>query len=43
MENMAWDGLRWGQEVFFPTNPDLADILGSMDSILHFWPVEKLA
>ena len=31
MEKMAWDGPKWGQEDFFPTNPDLADILGRMD------------
>ena len=28
---MAWGGPKWGQEVFFPANPDLADILGRMD------------
>ena len=28
---MAWDGPKWGREVLFPTNPDLADILGRMD------------
>ena len=27
MEEIAWDGPQWGQEDFFPTNPDLADIL----------------
>ena len=31
MEKMAWDGPKWGQEDFFPTNPDLADILGTTD------------
>ena len=31
MEKMAWDGPKWGQEIFFPTNPDLADILGRAD------------
>ena len=31
MEKMAWDGPKWGQEDFFPTNPDLADILGRAD------------
>ena len=25
------DGPEWGQEDFFPTNPDLADILGRTD------------
>ena len=25
------DGPKWGQEDFFPTDPDLADILGDMD------------
>ena len=34
MQKMAWDGPKWGQEDFFPTNPDLADILGRTD--LHF-------
>ena len=28
---MASDGPKWGQEDFFPTNPDLADILGRTD------------
>ena len=28
---MAWDGPKWGQDVFFPTYPDLADILGKTD------------
>ena len=32
MEKMASDGPKWGQEDFFPTNPDLADMLGRMDS-----------
>ena len=32
MEKMAWDGPKWGREDFFPTNPDLADILGRADS-----------
>ena len=31
MEKMAWGGPKWGQEDFFPANPDLADILGDMD------------
>ena len=31
MEKMSWDGPKWGQEDFFPTNPDLADILGRTD------------
>ena len=31
MEKMAWDGPKRGQEDFFPTNPDLADIFGRMD------------
>ena len=31
MEKMAWDGPKWGQEDFFPTNPDLADFLGRTD------------
>ena len=28
---MGPDGPKWGQEDFFPTNPDLADILGRTD------------
>ena len=31
MEKMASDGPKWGQEDFFPTNPDLAIILGRTD------------
>ena len=31
MEKMASDGPKWSQEDLFPTNPDLADILGRMD------------
>ena len=31
MDKMAWDGPKWGQEGFVPTNPDLVDILGSTD------------
>ena len=31
MEKMASDGPKWGQEDFFPTNPDLADILDRTD------------
>ena len=31
MEEMASDGPKWGQEDSFPTNPDLADILGRTD------------
>ena len=31
MEKMASDGPKYGQEDFFPTNPDLADILGRTD------------
>ena len=27
----AREGPKWGREFFFPTNPDLADILGRMD------------
>ena len=44
MEKMAWDGPKWGQEDFFPTKPDLADILGRTDLdfdnfyfLLIFW------
>ena len=28
---MGPDGPKWGKEDFFPTNPDLADILGRTD------------
>ena len=31
MEKMASDGPKWGQEDFFPTNPDLANSLGRTD------------
>ena len=31
MEKIAWDGPKWGREDFFPTNPDLADILDDTD------------
>ena len=40
---MTPDGPKWGQEDFFPTNPDLADILGRTDFdfenfyFLFFW------
>ena len=40
MQKMAWDGPKWGREVIFPTNPDLADILGRMDfdfENFQFW------
>ena len=33
MEKMASDGPKWSREDFFPTNPDLADILGRMDLV----------
>ena len=42
MEKMAWDSPKWGQDDFFPTNPDLADILDRTDldlenfHIFHF-------
>ena len=31
MKKMASDGPKCGQEDFFPTNPDLANILGRTD------------
>ena len=37
---MGPDEPKWGQEVLFPTNPDLADILGRMDfdfENFQFW------
>ena len=33
---MAWDGPKWGREVLFPANPDLADILGDADFDFDF-------
>ena len=39
---MAWDGPKWGQEDFFPTNPDLADILGRTDSDFENFPKQSL-
>ena len=30
-QKMAPGGPKWGQEMLFPTNPDLADILGRTD------------
>ena len=40
MEKLAWNGPKRGRELFFPTNPDLADILGRTDlnfENLYFW------
>ena len=31
MGKFAWNGPKWGWELFFSTNPDLADILGDTD------------
>ena len=31
MQKMALDGPKWDPQGFFPTNPDLADILGRTD------------
>ena len=31
MEKRVWNGTKWGRELFFPTNPDLADILDDTD------------
>ena len=31
MEKFAWNGRKRGWEVYFPTNPDCADILGDTD------------
>ena len=33
------DGPKWGQDVFFPTNPNLTDILGrtDFDFDIFFW------
>ena len=30
-QKIAWDGPKWGWEVLFPANPDLADISGRTD------------
>ena len=35
MEKMAWGGPKWGRKDCFPTNPDLADILGRTDLIFE--------
>ena len=40
MEKLVPNGSKWGQELFFPTNPDLADILGNTDfdfENFYFW------
>ena len=40
MEKMAWDGIKWGEDDCFPTNPDLVDILGRMGldfEMFHFF------
>ena len=34
---MARDGPKWGRDVLFPANPDLADILGRTIFILIFF------
>ena len=39
MEKIASDGPKWGREDFFPTNPDLADILGRTDFVLGIFNV----
>ena len=31
MQKIAWDGPKWGREVLFAANTDLADILGRTD------------
>ena len=31
MQKLGPDGPKWGQDDFFPTNPDLADVLGDTD------------
>ena len=30
-QKIAWDAPKWGREVLFPANPNLADILGDTD------------
>ena len=37
MEKIASNGPKWGRELFFPTNPDLADILGRTDFDFDFF------
>ena len=40
MQKMAWESPKWGREVVFPANPDLADILGRTDfdfENFYFW------
>ena len=37
MEEMTWDGAKWGREIIFPANPDFADILGDMDFDLEIF------
>ena len=42
MGKIAWDGPKWGQDDFFLTNPDLANILDRKDlnfEIFHFFVV----
>ena len=39
---MGPDGPKWGQEDFFPTNPDLADILGDTDFDFENFPQTEL-
>ena len=39
-QKIARDGPKWGRELFFPTNPDLANILGDTDfdfENIYFW------
>ena len=40
MEKIAWNCPKWGREVLFPANPDLADVLGRTEldfENLYFW------
>ena len=39
MQEIARDGPKWGRELFFPTNPDLFNILGDTDffGAFYFW------
>ena len=40
MDKMVCNEIKWGQEVLFPTNPDLVDILGRTDfdfENFYFW------
>ena len=37
-QKIAWDGPKWGWEVLFPANPNLADILDKTDFDFEIFP-----